>query len=236
MNTTLYCMYNIIICIACIVSHIKNLEKVNCGNDMWPENIFSMHPVGVKTPNQPTDIVWDDVLRCGWFKVWAIQPSATIMSWLWAIHTHYALSGTTCRESLLGDVFMEHWGFKARKALHTFSGEMSMSGYFWGHLKYLILKTTLNAYRCFQSQGHVRTINRHFCDSSVIVTASFAQFQSTNVFPLYLPLRLKFHRKFATHFSAYLSITLSAFLKLPTTSSPYPLPLCLCVLAEGLPH
>lgn len=82
-----------------------------------------------------------------------------------------------------------------------------MSGYFWGHLKYLILKTTPNAYRCFQSQGFVLTINGNKvlwffsnCDSAFCTI----HISSTNVsyFSLYLPLWLDLIAKFASTSSA----------------------------------
>ena len=99
-------------------------------------------------------------VRGGWFKDRVVHPSATIMSWV--NHTHYTLSGTTCRGfvgSLLGAVCSEYGGLKAPMSLRTLSGEMSKTNdrLIWGYLKYFIVKITLNACRCFRSHAHVCT-------------------------------------------------------------------------------
>ncbi len=87
--------------IECIVPYIKNRKKMNHRNDIWPANIsFSfMHPVGVKAQKHFLSQQIHSMRPCvevrgEWFRDRAVQPSATIMSWV--NHTHYALSGTTC--------------------------------------------------------------------------------------------------------------------------------------------
>lgn len=71
-----------------------------------------MHPVGVKAQKQ---FLCQQIrympyveVREGWFKDRAVQPSATLMSWV--NHAHYALSGNTCRESFMRGVYREYWG------------------------------------------------------------------------------------------------------------------------------
>lgn len=164
------CMYDRIICMNRIVTYRNHVKKINHGNDIWPENICSlcMHPVGFgnqKPAPQPAYSMRPCVeVREGYFKDRAVQPSATIMSWV--NRTHYALSGTTCRdfvESLLGATYREYWRVYGSDVPPHAPGRdvQENSPAIFRAIRILFWKPSWTHADAFSSQADVHTINRN---------------------------------------------------------------------------